>query len=292
VESVHQQHAPEGRQQQGAKRHRPLLLTARISLRSGGGGGSNGGVQVPAARQLLQQQAAPGTAWQAVKLMSLTPHSRQLQALVAAQRLPSALLSELLSPTAAGPAARAALSAAAGEVQSEGLAAVQPPLPPPLLAALRRRYNSSQQAAIATAAAGYLPAGTPIPGSTSSGGSALTAPPRPGGHAASGDGKQIILVQGPPGTGKTSAILGMLSVFLATNTPKGKSSSGGKPAAEDWSKTQHAGEGEEAAAAATGGGRRRAAVVNPAVRVLVCAQSNAAVDELCARLASCGILGR
>lgn len=82
---------------------------------------------------------------------------------------------------------------------------------------------------------------------------------------------------GPPGTGKTSVILGIVSALLATKGP---------PAAR-------------ATAAATG--RRGAADAAPAIRgmrltgpppnarVLVCAQSNAAIDEIVARLAAQGV---
>jgi len=77
--------------------------------------------------------------------------------------------------------------------------------------------------------------------------------------------------QGPPGTGKTAVIVALVSALHAQRwaAPPG---GGPAPAAA-------AGAG----AAAAGAARRRAAAA--AARVLVCAQSNAAVDELVVRLA-------
>lgn len=254
VDSVHQQQLPEGRQTQGAQgRARQLLLSARVSLAGGGAG--------------MHAHFTAGTAWQAVRLMSLTPHLRQLQALVAAQRLPPLLLAELLSP---------ATTAAASQRAPAQLAAVQPPLAPPLLAQLQGQYNRSQQVAIAAAAAGYRPAAM----APAAGASGSTRP------AAASASQQVVLVQGPPGTGKTSAILGMLSVFLAANTPKcpaGASKPGGGGSSKP---------GAPPGSTAAQPPRRAPAVVNPTARVLLCAQSNAAVDELCMRLASRGVVGR
>jgi senataxin len=268
---LHQQHQSERRQQQGLQgRHKQLLLTARVSLKGSGGS---------AARQLLQQQLTPGTSWQAVRLMSLTPHLRQLQALVAAQRLPPLLLAELLSP---GTTTASRGSGSGGAEQQQQLATVHPSLPTPMLRQLQQHYNSSQQAAIAAAAAGYQPASCAATAGAAQGALAAAL-------ASSNRGQRhVTLVQGPPGTGKTSAILGMLSVFLSANAPKGvgngKAGSNGKPPAS--SKQQ------VPPAAVTAAAGRPAAVINPTVRVLLCAQSNAAVDELCTRLASRGVVGR
>jgi hypothetical protein len=105
----------------------------------------------------------------------------------------------------------------------------------------------------------------------------------------------FVLVQGPPGTGKTSAIVGMLSALLGA----AESQQGGSRA--------HGNTGRGRAGAAAG--RQSAAVpagsstslpaqaaqsalklgVVPRVRVLVCAQSNAAIDELIIRLANTGV---
>ena len=272
VESLHQQHQSERRQQQGLQgRHKQLLLTARVSLKSGAGG---------AARLLLQQQLTPGTSWQAVRLMSLTPHLRQLQALVAAQRLPPLLLAELLSP---GTTSASRGSGSAGTQQQQQLAAVQPPLPAPMLRQLQQQYNSSQQASIAAAAAGYQPASSAAAAAAAAQGALAAAP------AASSRGQRhVTLVQGPPGTGKTSAILGMLSVFLSANTPRGAGSGSSKAVSAGQAPARSKQPLPPSGAAAG----RPAVVINPAVRVLLCAQSNAAVDELCTRLASRGVVGR
>ena len=271
VESLHQQHQSERRQQQGLQgRHKQLLLTARVSLKGSGGS---------AARQLLQQQLTPGTSWHAVRLMSLTPHLRQLQALVAAQRLPPLLLAELLSP---GTTTAGSGSGSGGAHQQQPLAAVHPPLAAPMLRQLQQHYNSSQQAAIAAAAAGYQPARSAAAAGAAQG--AVQAAP-----AASSRGQRhVTLVQGPPGTGKTSAILGMLSVFLSANAPRGSGSGSGK--AGSAGKAPASSKQPPPAAHVAAG--RPAAVINPTVRVLLCAQSNAAVDELCTRLASRGVVGR
>ncbi len=267
VESVHTSQPSDRRPQQGTVgRQRQLLLTMRVSLR-GGGSGSAG-------RQLLQQQLTPSTQWQAVRLFSLTPHLRQLQALVAAQKLPPLLLAELLEPQG---------SAGAGASTTQ-LSSVQPPLPPPLLRQLQQQYNSSQRSAIAAAATGFRPAASKAAVAARSG---AADGGEPGAAAAVQQqaGQQCVLVQGPPGTGKTAAILGMLSAFLAPNTPKP-----GKAANDGSSKAGSSAARKQQAAAAVAASRQ--AVVNPTVRVLLVAQSNAAVDELCTRLAARGVIGR
>lgn len=246
---------------------------------------------------------------QAVRLMSLTPHLRQLQALVAAQRLPPLLLAELLSP---------GTTRTAVQRQPKHLATVQPALPPALLHELVGQFNSSQQKAIAAAAAGYLPTAA---AAASAGAAAAAAYDGPGSSAARPQAvqqaarEQLVLVQGPPGTvsghsslpctslpcsppapnspgpylclplalqGKSAAILGMCSALLAANTPRSTIING----------SSKGGDGGSKAAAAAALKLQRAVFVNPAVRVLLCAQSNAAVDELCTRLANRGVVGR
>lgn len=73
----------------------------------------------------------------------------------------------------------------------------------------------------------------------------------------------IIGMQGPPGTGKTSAIVALVSAFHAQRRAA--------PAAAAGALEELGGDPE--------------AVPPSGVRVLVCAQSNAAVDELVVRLA-------
>lgn len=79
---------------------------------------------------------------------------------------------------------------------------------------------------------------------------------------------KMTLIQGPPGTGKTSVICGVIACMLHGNTFK-------------------RGSVDERPAAAIGQGLRANSV--PARRVLVCAQSNAAIDELLGRLSARGL---
>lgn len=100
-----------------------------------------------------------------------------------------------------------------------------------------------------------------------------------------------MLVQGPPGTGKTSAIIGILSALLAA-----KSSDAGGDTAAAKAKGQKA-PGRRSKKGAKGVLDPAAAQdalqlgVIPPVRILVCAQSNAAIDELATRLANEGVWG-
>lgn len=79
---------------------------------------------------------------------------------------------------------------------------------------------------------------------------------------------KMSLIQGPPGTGKTSVICGVIACMLHGNTFK-------------------RGSVDERPTAAIGQGLRANSV--PARRVLVCAQSNAAIDELLGRLSARGL---
>ncbi|KAF6259514.1 AAA domain-containing protein [Scenedesmus sp. NREL 46B-D3] len=216
---------------------------------------------------------------------SLVPNFREVEALCAIQnsRQGEQLLSQVLSPMppAAPPLSSLALPGTAGSSSSSRAAVISPLLRQALMAA----YNGSQQAAVAASLDKRWP---------------------------------IVLVQGPPGTGKTSAIMGIVSALLAA----GSSGSSTQPDA-DSSKPAGAGRKQKppskagtgaaataaataadaaatAAAAAASRGRSAAGAlaqpairvgVVPPVRVLVCAQSNAAIDELMTRLADSGIWG-
>jgi hypothetical protein len=74
----------------------------------------------------------------------------------------------------------------------------------------------------------------------------------------------VSLIQGPPGTGKTAVICGILAALLHGNEFKGPAPAGPP--------------------AATGQGLQLDRI--PTRRVLVCAQSNAAIDELLCRLSA------
>jgi senataxin len=80
---------------------------------------------------------------------------------------------------------------------------------------------------------------------------------------------QISLIQGPPGTGKTKTILGLVAVLLQRQ--RNSSKSGPESQVSVWSPDF-----------STGAGSRKQ-------RILICAPSNAAIDELLSRLAK-GVL--
>ena len=84
-------------------------------------------------------------------------------------------------------------------------------------------------------------------------------------------GKSVL--QGPPGTGKTSTVIAMISSLLQAIQPTAG------PNLKQYLPTTSLGKRDEAGQAAT------------KVRILVCAQSNAAIDELVMRLADPGIIG-
>lgn len=79
---------------------------------------------------------------------------------------------------------------------------------------------------------------------------------------------KVTLIQGPPGTGKTSSIVGMLAGLLAEQTFT---------------------RGQETVRVTAAAGQAIEAQNVPAKRVLVCAQSNAAIDELLTRLDARGL---
>jgi superfamily I DNA and/or RNA helicase len=84
------------------------------------------------------------------------------------------------------------------------------------------------------------------------------------------DGQHVVtLIQGPPGTGKTSVISAILAGLLWNNPFKGGSGPPAPPIACT--------------------GQALCLKRTPTRRVLVCAQSNAAIDELLTRLNSRGL---
>jgi len=133
-----------------------------------------------------------------------------------------------------------------------------------------------------------------------------------------------VVVQGPPGTGKTSAITAIISALLAKHyvppNPKSKQPLPGAPSdspaldAPDPSPSSSllpsakpkqvlpgsvsVADGDDPSASAgqgtgkgrAGAGTTPASAPAPKFRILVCAQSNAAIDEVIARLASPGLL--
>lgn len=115
-------------------------------------------------------------------------------------------------------------------------------------------------------------------------------------------------VQGPPGTGKTSTIIAIISALLGRHftppkpqDPKAKSLLPGPPAAGPAPDTADkaadvptssllVGSAQGEGSAKGRAGSERAPAPAPKFRILVCAQSNAAIDEVIARLASPGLL--
>lgn len=189
------------------------------------------------------------TCWWMLRVDSLIPHLRQFQALCQVHSLAPRLRDYILRPVASGRGAPQMLD--------------KTPLPRVMYRELQARYNKSQEAAIAAC---------------------LDAT------------NHFTLVQGPPGTGKTSSIMGIISVLLAKGCLRG---------ARDVDQ-----EGDTRGARGNGGvfvnmrtdSKRTAGAQgtsdaegplrlghNPTIRVLVCAQSNAAIDELVHRLAEEGV---
>ena len=114
--------------------------------------------------------------------------------------------------------------------------------------------------------------------------------------------------QGPPGTGKTSTIIAIISALLERHytpakpiDPKAKSLLPVQPAAspaldpadkaaDTPTSSLLAGSAQGEGAAKGRAGPDRVPAPAPNFRILVCAQSNAAIDEVIARLASPGLL--
>ena len=105
----------------------------------------------------------------------------------------------------------------------------------------------------------------------------------------------VSLIQGPPGSGKTAVIAGILAGLLHNNNFAGPSAaSDAQPNNSNALGSSGSGSGKASAAAGSmtvevaapmgAQGLRLDRV--PARRVLVCAQSNAAIDELITRLSA------
>lgn len=229
-----------------------MVLTLLLNLRVG--------AETPGATPCRPSQVLrhllPRSTWSGLRVTSLVPQMRELAALSAVHTLDGNLQGVILDPR----------TAAGALPPPPPLSAV--PLPRRLKEKLQEDYNPSQLLAIAAAVCG--PA-------------------------------RVTLVQGPPGTGKTAAIVGIISALSACARGEeggaaGRGRSGGGSGAaglrEGGGEKEAQGDRgerevtwEEQVAAMEGGEA-------PAARVLVCAQSNAAIDELLLRLASRGLYGR
>ncbi|CBN79685.1 Presumed helicase required for RNA polymerase II transcription termination and processing of RNAs [Ectocarpus siliculosus] len=111
---------------------------------------------------------------------------------------------------------------------------------------------------------------------------AATANRREGGARGGGSKGGVVLLQGPPGTGKTRTVLGVVSAILARREEKdcGSGGGGGGAGARGMGTTLAPGARQKRPGVA---GRWVAAKTHQ--RILVCAPSNGAVDELAQRLA-------
>lgn len=186
-------------------------------------------------------------------------HSRLLlQALCSLPSTPERLLHQILSPLA--PYA----STTTPSLDNSHL-------PAALVAALKDTYNSSQQSAISSCLEAKC---------------------------------QLALVQGPPGTGKTSAIIGIISALLYKDSAmhitgdQNQSDEASRPKAPSYkppSKKRAKLDNSTDSAKLEGQNKAESGPLKlgrtPACRVLVCAQSNAAIDELVARMATDGVWG-
>jgi senataxin len=94
----------------------------------------------------------------------------------------------------------------------------------------------------------------------------------------------LSLLQGPPGTGKTHTILGILAILLSSIQTSGKK--GLKVIAGSTLKSSHR---QQQSLSSSSSSTETSSFKKP--RILVCAPSNTAVDELVYRLHSQGVLG-
>lgn len=212
--------------------------------------------------------------WCVTRLMSITPQLREFQALSAVKDVP--LLPVILNPHRA--------ATAFADVCNQTQGGDMKLFPKPLKECLKEAFNESQFKAI----------------------NAVVE------RSDSHKNCELSLIQGPPGTGKTMTILAIVSVLLAISKTSNKSSGGNT---RDNVYTQQVatsslsrGKFKMSQAAATarlwqdaGHARQLMKYNNKSAckpfevegprtsRVLVCAQSNAAVDELVSRICKHGL---
>eukprot|EP01018_Ginkgo_biloba_P027712 Gb_33974 [translate_table: standard] len=243
---------------------RCTILVLRLYLHSGT-------MRLAKARRLLIERSK----WCVTRLLSITPQLREFQALSALKDLP--LLPVILNPC------RAAMKSSHLNIQTKGLELKR--LPEPFLEQLRAAFNESQLRAISAILEG----------------------------SDSGSSSELSLIQGPPGTGKTRTILAIVSVLLAISKFSKECNVGverdslsstkstvtsclpcGKQAVNQSVAIARA--WQDAALARQLIKRTNDSVPKTSgvegskrARVLVCAQSNAAVDELVSRICQDGL---
>ncbi|XP_031505640.1 uncharacterized protein LOC116267851 isoform X2 [Nymphaea colorata] len=220
---------------------------------------SGGSARLAKARRLLTERSK----WCVTRIMSITSQVREFQALSSLNDIP--ILSVILNP----------YDSKANDAGSRNINLGR--LPEAIQQKLKSSFNDGQLQAISTA----------IERSGASGTSGLQ------------------LIQGPPGTGKTKTIVGIVSALLALDATqkidqqKAQGSNGvwesnskrlsnqSVAIARAWQDAalarQVAKEGDNMATVSVGSFKRK--------RVLICAQSNAAVDELVSRISRDGLYG-
>ncbi|WCJ37161.1 P-loop containing nucleoside triphosphate hydrolases superfamily protein [Euphorbia peplus] len=219
----------------------------------------NGSSRLNQARKLVIDRSK----WHASRIMSITPQFREIQVLSALKNIP--ILPVILNPVADSPGDK-----------SREVSLVK--LSQPLQEVLKSSFNDSQLQAITTAV------GSPNLKKE----------------------LELSLIQGPPGTGKTRTIVAIVSALLASLCgPSGvknfqnrgskhfNSSSGTGPKLSQSVAVARAWQDAALARQLNEEVRRTERSVESSVRgrILICAQSNAAVDELVSRIYSGGLYG-
>ncbi|CAN0880373.1 Helicase SEN1 [Linum grandiflorum] len=221
----------------------------------------NGSTRLNQARRQLMERSK----WHATRVMSITSQLREFHALSSIHDIP--ILPVILKP----------VTDVSSRVEPMNLTSCK--LSPPLQQLLVTSFNDSQIQAISTAIS--------LPRSRKD--------------------FELSLIQGPPGTGKTRTIVAIVSGLLCSgdgtrqaagsfngqNQQTGGSTVSSRPkirqsiavarAWQDAAMARQLNDDVEINVKATGGFTRR--------RVLICAQSNAAVDELVSRISSDGLYG-
>ncbi|XP_027122644.1 uncharacterized protein [Coffea arabica] len=233
-------------------KRRSSVLVLRLYLQ-------NGSSRLNRARKFLVERSK----WCISHIMSITPQLREFQALSSLREIP--LLPVILNP---------ACHTGVNNSRRENLGR----LSQPLQQVLRSSYNGSQLQAISAAIGSF-------------------------------DLKkdfEVSLVQGPPGTGKTRTILGIVSGLLAFSRTRDKKRTGSRDPSCTTSSDMHS-RSQINQSAAIARAWQDAALAKQLHeeedrstkssgscsrgRILICAQSNAAVDELVSRISTEGLYG-
>ncbi|KAK7262042.1 hypothetical protein RIF29_28370 [Crotalaria pallida] len=221
----------------------------------------NGSSRLNQARRNLIERSK----WHACRIMSITPHLREFQALSSVKAIP--LLPLILNPVNDS-------SHLSGPKEVDLVKLSQP-----LQQTLRSSFNVSQLQAISVAI----------------------------GKAKPKKNVELSLIQGPPGTGKTRTIVAIVSALLAAPPQKTnclKNSSDENLNRNSFSTYSRPKVSQSAAIARAWQDAALARQLSDDIqtssksfgncvkqRVLICAQSNAAVDELVSRISSLGLYG-